>query len=130
MTASGDVQARPNHVLPELNLELIWVKSGSFVMGSPPELKKHKAEGPQMQVTLSKGFWLGRTEVTQAQYEQVMGTNPSTFKNLGPNAPVERVSWVDAMKFCEVLTKQERAAGRLPLSPAPARLWFEPRTSW
>ena len=114
MTASGDVQARPNHVLPELSLELIWIKPGSFVMGSPPELRKHKAEGPQMQVTLSKGFWLGRTEVTQAQYEQVMGTNPSTFKNLGPNAPVERVSWVDAMKFCEVLTERERSAGRLP----------------
>jgi formylglycine-generating enzyme required for sulfatase activity len=108
------VQGRPRHVIPALNLEMIWINPGSFVMGSAPELKQHKAEGPQTHVTLTQGFWLGRTEVTQSQYEAVMKTNPSTFKNVGPDAPVERVSWIDAMKFCAVLTQQEREAGRLP----------------
>ena len=102
-------------VISDLALELIWVEPGTFVMGSPlNEPERNKAEGPQTRVTLSKGFWLGKTEVTQAQYEAVVGTNPSTFKSAGPNAPVERVSWIDAMAFCRKLNERERAAGRLP----------------
>jgi formylglycine-generating enzyme required for sulfatase activity len=101
-------------LLPQLQLELVWIKPGSFVMGSPPEERRHASEGPQTQVTLSQGFWLGRTEVTQRAYESLMGTNPSTFKNIGPDAPVERVSWIDAMAFCAALNQRERAAGRLP----------------
>jgi formylglycine-generating enzyme required for sulfatase activity len=85
------------------------------MLGSPAEEpERNKAEGPQTQVTLTHGFWLGRTEVTQAQYEAVIGTNPSTFKAVGGEAPVERVSWVDAMAFCRKLTERERAAHRLP----------------
>jgi formylglycine-generating enzyme required for sulfatase activity len=110
----GEPAEESRRVIPDLNLELVWIRPGSFVMGSPPELSKNKAEGPQVHVTITKGFWLGRTEVTQAQYEAVMKTNPSTFKNVGPDAPVERVSWVDAMAFCEKLNEREQAAGRLP----------------
>ena len=103
------------HVIPDLALELRWVPPGSFVMGSPAEEpRRDKAEGPPFRVTLSRGFWLGRTEVTQAQYEAVTGTNPSTFKDAGPRAPVDRVSWLDAIAFCRRLTERERAAGRLP----------------
>lgn len=104
-----------NRVIPDLKLDLIWVESGSFTLGSDrSEVLRHKAEGPQTHVTITKGFWLGRTEVTQAQYEAVTGTNPSTFKKVGPDAPVERTSWLDAMAFCQALTERERAAGRLP----------------
>jgi len=104
-----------NRVIPDLGLELIWVAPGTFTMGSPSdEESRNKAEGPQTRVTLTKGFWLGKTEVTQRQYEAVMGENPSTFKNVGTNAPVERVSWIDAMAFCEKMNARERAAGRLP----------------
>lgn len=103
------------HVISDLALDLLWVKPGSFTMGSEAdELERNKAEGPQTLVTLTKGFWLGKTEVTQAQYSAVMGTNPSTFKENGGNAPVERVSWLNAMAFCRKLTDRERAAGRLP----------------
>lgn len=106
---------RQNHIIPDLELELIWVEPGTFTMGSPPdEPLRNKAEGPETQVTLSKGYWLGRTEVTQRQYEAIMGTNPSTLTTAGSSAPVERVSWIDAMKFCRTLTERERAAGRLP----------------
>jgi formylglycine-generating enzyme required for sulfatase activity len=110
----GALVAGSKHVIPDLDLALVWIEPGSFVMGSPPEERRHKAEGPQTHVTLSTGFWLGRTEVTQRQYESVIGTNPSTFKAVGSDAPVERVSWIDAMKFCEVLNERERTAGRLP----------------
>ena len=68
-------------------------------------------EKPVHKVTLTRDFWLGKTEVTQAQYEAVMGTNPSNFKK-GGNYPVENVSWKDAWHFCRKLTDIERE--RLP----------------
>ena len=64
------------------------------------------------QVTLTKGFYLGKYEVTQAQWEQVMGSNPSEFK--GADRPVEQVSWNDAVEFCKKLTVMEKRAGRVP----------------
>lgn len=101
--------------LADLKLEMIWVKPGSFTMGSPAdEPSRNQAEGPQTQVTLTKGFWLGKTEVTQSQFESVTGENPSAFKDVGKDAPVERVSWDDAMTFCKKLNDRERAAGLLP----------------
>jgi formylglycine-generating enzyme required for sulfatase activity len=104
-----------NRVIPDLALEMIWIAPGKFTMGSPPEeTGRNKAEGPQMRVTLTHGFWLGKTHVTQAQYEAVTGSNPSHFTAVGKDAPVERVSWLDAMEYCRKLTERERAAGRLP----------------
>lgn len=120
MVFTGSVRGAPlatgaNHTLADLAIELIWVKPGSFRMGSPPdEAHRHKAEGPAQTVTLSKGFWLGKTEVTQAQYEVFIGTNPSRFLEVGKHAPVDRVSWLGATEFCRKLTERERAAGRLP----------------
>ncbi len=103
------------HLVADLKLELIWVDAGTFTMGSPPdEPLRHQAEGPPRRVTLTKGYWLGKTEITQGQYEAVIGTNPSTFQPAGKDAPVERVSWLQAMAFCRTLTERERNAGRLP----------------
>lgn len=105
----------PAHTIADLQLDLLWVEPGTFTMGSDfEEPGRNKAEGPRMEVTLTRGFWLGKTEVTQAQYEAITGTNPSTFTAVGPTAPVERVSWTDAMAFCAKLNERERAAGRLP----------------
>ena len=113
--APGAPVAGANHVIPDLGLELIWIKPGTFTMGSPAdEPGRNKAEGPQMQVTLTQGFWLGKTEVTQRQYEAIAGTNPSHFKAAGPDAPAEEESWLDAMAYCQKLTERERTAGRLP----------------
>lgn len=93
-------------------IELVYIPAGSFTMGSPQgEEGRDGDEGPQHQVTLSQGLYLGKTEVTQAQWEKVTGKNPSFFQNAGPTAPVENVSWDDCQEFCE-------AAGsglRLPL---------------
>jgi formylglycine-generating enzyme required for sulfatase activity len=102
-------------VIADLKLTLLWVEPGTFTMGSPAEEpERNKAEGPQTRVTLSHGFWLGKTEVTQAQYAAITGKSPSAFTSVGPDAPVERVSWLDAMAFCAKLNDRERAAGRLP----------------
>ncbi len=104
-----------NRTIADLKIELIWIKPGAFTLGSPPdEPGRNRAEGPQTIVTLTKGFWLGKTPVTQAQYEAFTGKNPSAFKTAGSEAPVETVSWLDAMKFCEDLNVRERTAGRLP----------------
>jgi len=101
-----------NFTVPDLNLDMIWVKHGTFMMGSPvSEADRDKGE-IQHQVTLTKGFYLGKHEVTQAQWERVMGNNPSYFK--GADRPVENVSWNDAVEFCKELTEMEKKAGRVP----------------
>ena len=101
--------------LPELDLELEFIAAGTFVMGSPEsEAHRDSEEGPQTQVTLTQGYWLGKTEVTQRQYEALMGTNPSKFKEAGKDAPVENVSWTDALEFCRRVMERERTEGRLP----------------
>jgi formylglycine-generating enzyme required for sulfatase activity len=92
------------HVVPSAgNLEMIWVEPGKFMMGET---------GKQHQVILTKGFYLGRHEVTQAQWKRVMGSDPSKYK--GADRPVETVSWIDAVEFCAKLTEMEKKAGRVP----------------
>jgi len=101
--------------VPGLELTLIPISVGTFDLGSPDdESRRFDHEGPQTRVTISQGFWLGKYAVTQGQYEALMGTNPSHFTDVGKDAPVEQVSWDDAMIFCRKLTKRERVAGRLP----------------
>jgi formylglycine-generating enzyme required for sulfatase activity len=67
---------------------------------------------PLDMVWIDKGYWIGKYEVTQAQYQAIMGTNPSRFR--GTDLPVEGVSWHNAMTFCDKLTAIEKATGRLP----------------
>jgi len=96
-----------------VTMKLVLIRPGKFMMGSPvTEKDRFDNEGPQHEVSISKPFYMGVTEVTQAQYEAVMGTNPSHFK--GATNPVETVSWNDATKFCKKLSKKTRQAVRLP----------------
>lgn len=74
-----------------------WCPPGSFLMGSPQHEKGRNDNEKQVQVTLSRGFWMGQTQVTQAQWQVVMGNNPSRFQ--GEGRPVEYVSWHDAQEF-------------------------------
>ena len=92
-----------------VNMKFVYVAPGSFQMGSGIGFKD---EEPVHKETISLGFWIGKYEVTQKEYEAVMGNNPSHFK--GGNRPVERASWNDAVEFCKKLTKREHKAGRLP----------------
>ena len=97
--------------IADLDLEMIWVKPGTFTMGSPTSENGRFGDETQHQVTLTNGFYLGKYEVTQAQWARVMGNNPSSFK--GADRPVEEVSWNDAVEFCKKLTEIEKKAGRL-----------------
>jgi len=97
-----------------IGMAMVWIKPGKFTMGSPAsEAGRDSDEGPETEVTLTKGFWLGQHEVTQGEYEAVVGSNPSNWK--GARLPVERVSWVEAVEFCQKLTERERSAGKLPV---------------
>jgi formylglycine-generating enzyme required for sulfatase activity len=97
-------------------MDMIWVPSGTFTMGSPTtEAGRQSDREDEHNVSLTKGFYLGKYEVTQAQYIAVTGTNPSEFNATGNgNRPVEKVNWTEAVAFCNLLTNQEQAAGRLP----------------
>ena len=95
------------------SIKLALISSGKFTMGSPDGEKERSAyEGPQREVTITKPYYMGATEVTQAQYEAVMGKNPSSFK--GPQNPVESVSWDDAVEFCMKLSEKTGKKVRLP----------------
>jgi formylglycine-generating enzyme required for sulfatase activity len=94
---------------------LLWIPPTSgrgFLMGSPANEEDRFVNERQHAVVLTKGFWMGKTMVTQAQWAAVMETFPS--HNEGDDLPVEQVSWDDAVAYCQKLTERERAAGRLP----------------
>jgi len=96
-----------------VKMKLVRIRAGEFLMGSPNNEKgRRKDEGPQRDVTISKPFYLGVTEVTQKQYAAVMGKNPSHFK--GGERPVDSVSWNDAVAFCKRLSAKTRRRFRLP----------------
>lgn len=98
-------------------MTMIYVAPGSFMMGSPSaEIGRDEDGETQHRVTLTKGFWLGETEVTQAQWYNVMGYNPSIYKD--PLRPVNNISWFDCQKFIarvnEVVRQQFGCVARLP----------------
>ena len=90
----GDVKVNPKD-----GDRYVWIPPGSFSMGcSPGDSECYDDEKPAKQVTISRGFWMGETEVTQETYERVTGTNPSSFK--GARLPVETLSWDQANGYC------------------------------
>jgi formylglycine-generating enzyme required for sulfatase activity len=114
-----------------LSLKLIYIPAGSFLMGSPDTEKGHSMdEGPRHRVTISRGFWMGKYEVTQAQWQDIMKSNPSLLKPKRPflkkkdpstvphvderELPVERVSWNDVQMFIRKLNKKTGLKFRLP----------------
>ena len=92
---------------------MVFIPPGTFRMGSPTnEVDRWDNEGPQTAVTISRGGWMGKYEVTQGEYVALRGSNPSFFTG-DTNRPVERVTWYEAAAFCAALTDRERAAGRI-----------------
>ena len=106
-------RARKVILTPDLT-RFSWIPPGTFNMGSPAhEQDRDTDENPLTTVTLTRGFWMGKHEVTQGEFLELFEENPSRFK-LGLNHPVDNTSWDVAMLYCERLTQREAKAGRLP----------------
>jgi formylglycine-generating enzyme required for sulfatase activity len=96
-----------------VTMKLVLIPAGKFMMGSPENEKDRDSdEGPQREVTISRAFHMGVFEVTQEQYQAIMGTNPSNFKDAAK--PVEMVSWDDAVEFCKKASLITGRTVRLP----------------
>jgi formylglycine-generating enzyme required for sulfatase activity len=108
-------------------MKLVLIPKGTFMMGSPESEQGHNENENQHEVTISKDYYLGVYEVTQAQYEKVIGKNPSYFQgaivgNENADLPVDDVSWYDAVEFCKKLSElpEEKKAGRVYRLPTEA----------
>jgi formylglycine-generating enzyme required for sulfatase activity len=121
-------------VTNSIGMEFVEIPSGKFLMGAiPGDELANENENPQHEVTISKAFYFGRFEVTQRQYADVIGDNPSYFSAGGrgandvsgwvtDNFPVEMVNWFEANQYCEKLSNlpEEKAAGRTYRLPTEA----------
>ena len=92
---------------PISNIEFIQVKSGSFTMGST----QSDNEKPPHKVSLTEDYYLGKTEVSQKQWQRIMGNKPSYFQNCGEDCPVEQVSWNAIQDFIKKLNKETQESG-------------------
>jgi formylglycine-generating enzyme required for sulfatase activity len=120
-------------------MKLVLIPKGKFMMGSPPDEKGSEEDEHRHEVTISRDYYLGMHEVTQAQYKKIMGKNPSNFQGGAvaerhpetnravkevdsANHPVEQVSWSDAVEFCQRLSAlpEEKKAGRVYRLPTEA----------
>ena len=104
--AIAAAKAAEERVPPLTNFVL--VKAGTFTMGSPTNEKDRYSDERQHTVRISKDFYISKYEVTQGEYRSIMGTNPSdTDGGLGNNNPVNRVSWYDAVEYCNKRSERE-----------------------
>ncbi|MBS0663935.1 MAG: formylglycine-generating enzyme family protein [Verrucomicrobia bacterium] len=96
-------------VVASIKVPMVFVPPGKFTMGDEGG---EDDERPETEVAITRGFWLGRYEITQEEWRTVMNLSPSHYK--GANRPVEFISWKAAQEFCQRLTVREQSAGRLP----------------
>jgi len=110
---TGDVeklQFRVNYggMTNSIGMRFVLVQCGKFRMGSPSSEKYRSRDEIRHEVTIKKPFYLQTTEVTQRQWAEIMGENPSDFKKCGDKCPVENVSWDDCQEFIRKLNERER----------------------
>ena len=130
---------QPKVLTNSIDMKLVLIPKGKFMMGSPPDEKGSEDNERRHEVTISRDYHLGMHEVTQVQYKQIMGKNPSGFQGdrvaerhpetgrlvtevNSANHPVEQVSWSDAVEFCQRLSAlpEEKKAGRVYRLPTEA----------
>jgi formylglycine-generating enzyme required for sulfatase activity len=110
LTQSAEPKIALVNLGKNLNLELVLIPSGKFTMGSPEDEKGRSNNETLHEVTLSKSFYLGKYEVTQEQWEALMGNNPST--NKGAKLPVTDVTWNDCQEFIKKLNANTKGGYR------------------
>jgi len=93
-----------------LGMQFVRIPAGTFMMGSGNDFN----DAPAHEVSISQDFWLGTHEVTQDQFAEVMGFNPSWLAYHAGDRPVDSVTWFDAVKFCELFSEREGRVFRLP----------------
>ena len=120
--ASVETVLSSDELVNSIGMKLVRISKGEFAMGSARGNPSSDGDERQHAVTITRDYFLGAFEVTQSQYERVMGRNPSLVKADGENRPVDRVSWNDAVAFCERLSQlpEEKAAGRSYRLPSEA----------
>jgi formylglycine-generating enzyme required for sulfatase activity len=97
-------------------VELRWCPPGTFLMGSPPAEPERRPGEDQVEVTLTRGFWAGRFEVTQGQWRRIVGAFPGPQDaGLGDDFPVYNVNFAESEGFCRSLTERAHASGELPV---------------
>jgi len=118
MTAPAG-SATPQEIKVDLgngvSMDFVYIKPGSFIMGgeNTKEDRFNAIEVPKHKVTLTKGFYLGKTEVTQAQFQAVTGSNPSRT-TVGPSYPANNIGEAEALKFCELASEKTGKIIRMP----------------
>ncbi len=101
-------ESRPLAIRTASGIDMVLLPAGPFLLGSPDgERGRRDNEGALHLVTISRPFYVNAAEVTQSQWFEVMGRNPSNLQEAGDNAPVESISWYDAVLFCNQLSVLE-----------------------
>jgi formylglycine-generating enzyme required for sulfatase activity len=103
----------PKNLTNSIGMKFVWIPPGNFVMGSPKEEKQREGNEVPHKVTLTKGYYMGVNAVTQEEWKEIMGNNPSTFKG-EKNLPVETVTWDDCQEFIKKLREKDKKPYRLP----------------
>ena len=133
-SSEGSMEAQPIEAAVASCPEgFVAIAPGSFMMGSPLDEPGRGDDEVQHSVTLTRGFCMQATEVTQSSWSLVMGTSPSYFSDCGGDCPVEQVSWYDALAYANALSRSEGLEECYDLSSCrdvPARHQFDPEDRW
>ena len=113
VTTASDSGADPDFK-NSLGMDFVYIQPDTFMMGSPTDEPGRSSDETQHEVTLTQGFYMQTTEVTQGQWDEVMGSNPSYFSSCGADCPVEQVSWNDVQAFIIALNVMGEGTYRLP----------------
>ena len=111
---AASIKEWPQLIQNEIGMEFVLIPAGTFRMGAS-RLRADPSEKPRHEVTITRPFYIGKYEVTQGQWQAVMGSNPSHFDNCGERCPVDSVTWFDAQAFAGRLNEIEGTESyRLP----------------
>ncbi len=108
---------------PVLGMDFVAIEPGTFWMGSPDDEEDRDDDETRHRVTLTRGFWIGATEVTQGQWQALMGNKPSYFKSCGAECPVENVNWNEALAFANELSRRSKLEACYQLSGGGKKAW-------
>jgi formylglycine-generating enzyme required for sulfatase activity len=106
---------------PETGIEFVWIPPGKFEMGSPAAEAGRNPDETLHTVTISKGFWMSKYEITQEQWLRVMGNNPSVCKYAGNRAPVENMTQLELNGFLATINRFTQGTGLRYLLPTEAQ---------